>query len=555
LNSTPGRKSFGRTLGSVPLFVLLIFPCFAQAQSGIDPGFDSDPVEIPTAAKTAPRAVTSMDLLTLRDIHGIQLSPDGKYVAFVLGQAVYETNHYRSGMFVIGTEKGSKPIGLGTAGPPRWTDINEWLPDNPIWSQDSRFIYHTMKSDGSWQVWRWAREGGRAVQITRATHDVQRVSLSPDGRSLVLTVETPTKADRKKLSEQGILYDGSFEATGQSITDRLVATPGGESETWIHDLASGSMHRASAEEQRALETSANAALTLDGAIISQVFSKKEIQEQGISAFNISPDRKKVAYVRYETDSSKSEWGSTYLLIKSTDTGVPVTLTHWPSYPGLYWWSADSKELYFTEDQEDDPADAPKSKIVVAPANGGTPHAVWETADFLGLSSTDRSGRLLACVLENDSTPSEITFTDLSTGENRILVEANPELQNLIINHSQGIDAFDTRGNRYWGHLVLPVGYEPGKRYPLVITTYVDYGGFLRGGVGDEYPVHVFAANGFGTLMLLAFTVQSPTMSEPPSFCGSRLWRPWNAPRKSLIAWGSSTARESPSQDSVTEPNL
>ena len=55
-----------------------------------------------------------MDLLTLRDIHGIQISPDGKYVAFVLGQAVYETNHYRTGMFVIGTEKGSKPVSLGT---------------------------------------------------------------------------------------------------------------------------------------------------------------------------------------------------------------------------------------------------------------------------------------------------------------------------------------------------------------------------------------------------------------------------------------------------------
>jgi len=63
-----------------------------------------------------------MDLLTLRDIRGLQISPDGKYVAFVLIQAVYETNHYRSGMFVISTEKGSKPISLGTAGSGRWDE-------------------------------------------------------------------------------------------------------------------------------------------------------------------------------------------------------------------------------------------------------------------------------------------------------------------------------------------------------------------------------------------------------------------------------------------------
>ena len=76
-------------------------------------GFDPTPVEIPTVSKATPRPVTSMDLLTLRDFHGLQISPDGRFVAFVLGQAVYETNSYRSALFVIGTERAADLFAWG----------------------------------------------------------------------------------------------------------------------------------------------------------------------------------------------------------------------------------------------------------------------------------------------------------------------------------------------------------------------------------------------------------------------------------------------------------
>lgn len=513
------------------LFLLVTaLQCSAPAQAGIDPGFDAVPVEIPDIQKTMPRPVTSMDLLTLRDIHGIQISPDGKYVAFVLGQSVYETNHYRTGMFVIGTEKNSKPVSLGNAGPPRWDDTNQWTIEHPVWSLDSRHFYHTMKRDGSWQVWRWDREGCAPVQVTYFPHNVQSLSLSPDGTKLVLTLETPSTVDKKKLAEQGILYDGSFDATGQSIIDRLLATPGGESETWVQDLGSGNAHRAAPEEQRELEVSSNAELTPNGELSSQFFPKKEIQEQKIYSFNMSPDRKKVAYGRTADDPSKSEWMTYPLLVKSTDKSAPITLTEWPSYPGLYWWSPDSKEIYYTEDSDRDPNGLDKTKIMATPANGGKPRLVLESDGFLFHYSADKSRRLLACVHETNASPPEVALADLSTEQLRTLVNVNPELQNLQINPAQRIDVFDKRGEHYWGHLVLPLGYEAGKRYPLIITTYADYGGFLRGGVGDEYPIHVFAANGFAVLNFNDGRVRT---IKPGDF--DRTMLRWQAPMEAIEA--------------------
>jgi len=137
---------------------------------------------------------------------------------------------------------------------------------------------------------------------------------------------------------------------------------------------------------------------------------------------------------------------------------------------------------------------------------------------------------MACLHENDSTPSEIAITNLSTGETRPLVEVNPELQNLEINRSQRIFVSDKRGQKFWGHLLLPLGYQPGKRYPLVITTYADYGGFLRGGTGNEYPIHVFAANGFAVLNL-DFLSSRP--EKPGDF--STTLRRWQGPMEAIDA--------------------
>jgi hypothetical protein len=61
----------------------IAFAGLLWGQSPSGPSFDAKPIEIPHVQKMTPRAITSMDLLTLRDFHGSQISPDGKWLAFV----------------------------------------------------------------------------------------------------------------------------------------------------------------------------------------------------------------------------------------------------------------------------------------------------------------------------------------------------------------------------------------------------------------------------------------------------------------------------------------
>ena len=86
-----------------------------SAQQVQGAGFDPEPVHLDAHVPGVPRPVTPYDLLSLRDPQGMSISPDGKHIAFVVGQAISETNSYRSGLFVVATEERSTLFGRSAA--------------------------------------------------------------------------------------------------------------------------------------------------------------------------------------------------------------------------------------------------------------------------------------------------------------------------------------------------------------------------------------------------------------------------------------------------------
>ena len=460
------------------------------------PGFDPTPVEIPDVRLTVSRTVKSMDLLTLRDIHGLQISPDGKYVAFVLGQAVYESNSYRTGLFVVSTRKGSKPQSLGTAGPPHWDEVGEWLAESPQWSPDSRTIYYRLKRSGSWQVWQWSVSSGEPRQVTRAEHDVAAFRVSSDGSELITEVEQPAGVDREQLADHGILFDGRLSAGDpRAIVDQvadLLERSSRSPEILVWNTQTGSSRRATAKELEAYD-SWSWPIVSTGAS----FTKEEIESQHIIGASVSPDAKKVVYQRWLADPSQSFAWSYPLTVRSTSTkGKAVLLTPGVYFIPQYWWTPDSRYIYYTVYD----GDGRFGRVMKVAAEGGRPREVLAAGpDALTQYSSDRSGSLLACIRENTITPPQVALVNLPTGSVRTLVDVNPEFRNLRLGAARRVDVPARHGETLWGHLVLPPNPESGKAFPLVVTLYADSNEFLRGAVGDEYPIQVFAANGIAVL--------------------------------------------------------
>jgi dipeptidyl aminopeptidase/acylaminoacyl peptidase len=462
----------------------------AHAQDFDAVDFDPTPVRIPSLEKGQPRPVTSMDLLEIRDQKGVSISPNGKYVAFIIGQALYETNSNRSGLYIIGTAAGSAPVCLGTAGAPSWDPINQWVPESPQWSPDSKFITYITRMDkaANRQVWRWSVEGGAPVQLTDVPGSVQSYHWTPEGDKIVVTFEKPRdKFQIQRLSEDGILYDGRFDAShGRPVVSEVLASKPKELETWIHDVLTG-------EERKRTEAEAGSVGPWVSDIGEAYFDRTTsfVGHHLIDA-KVSPDGHRVAYRIY--DDSPGTRVFYKLFSKPVRGGTPVDVAPGVYFMPDYWWAADSSRIYFTQDGGDGWPD----KLMVVPAEGGPLRQVFSSSESLYSCAPDKSFHYMACASEGRTAPSQIALADITAGTVRTLIDLNPEFANLELGSITRLDGVNRYGDRWWGHLVKPLNYEPGKRYPLIVTTYRTHE-FLRGASGDENPIQVYAAHGFAVL--------------------------------------------------------
>ncbi len=479
---------------SVVCFLLSSLLIALRAQRDVaSPGFDPSALEIKQVIKTTPRPITSMDLLTMRDVIGLQISPDGRSVAYVVSQAVHETNSYHTALFVVGTEPGSVSVNLGSAGPPQWDRLGQYTKNAPQWSPDSQYVTLLMGERDRKQIWRWHRAGGKTEQLTRNASDVQNYEWRPDGRQIVFTTVDPISPEEiKRVAEQGILYDSyageGFENSitpweGKYIARAAIATKPRRKQVWIYDLTTRTERKATAEE----EADYNKAH-----LPRPVYQPTD--KVYVPIIETSPDAKLIAYVSMLLDPDSARPGAWAISVKDADGDEPVELAP-PSgfYTGRLWWSKDSRTIYFTRDKE-----AGGTGIYAIPARGGTMREVIKSKDLLTQISFDKDVSRVACLRENATTPPEVVVFDLEDGALHTLANVNPEFQNIALSPVTRLEWYNKYGDKSSGYLVKPLGYEPGKRYPLIVTTYGTYG-FLRGAVGDEYPIQVFAANGFAVL--------------------------------------------------------
>jgi hypothetical protein len=69
------------------------------------------------------------------------------------------------------------------------------------------------------------------------------------------------------------------------------------------------------------------------------------------------------------------------------------------------------------------------------------------------------------------TPPALVATDTLTGKSRIVFDPNPQLKNLRFGEPELRNWEDRIGRKWEGILFKPVGFQPGKKYPLVIQNH------------------------------------------------------------------------------------
>jgi dipeptidyl aminopeptidase/acylaminoacyl peptidase len=277
---------------------------------------------------------------------------------------------------------------------------------------------------------------------------------------------------------------------------------------------------------------------------------------GASApFDWSPDGKSIAFAHAPTPDA-DDWTRSDVSIVEVDSGTVRPLARTGRSEGSPFYSPDGGLVAYAA-SDDPPTWAYDFSVYVAPAGGGEPRKLAETFDhrpeLLGWSadgsavlyreSRGTTTRLFALPLDGEPRglgPEDGVVTEPSLNASRTIlgfgfqtaerpVEAylcrldQPEAVRVSRIHdddparplgrSEAVRWRSSDGKEVEGLLTYPVGYEEGKRRPLLVIVHGGPAGiFTRSFIGSpfaatsgsrfstsSYPIAVFAAKGFAVL--------------------------------------------------------
>ncbi|HEX9268537.1 MAG TPA: S9 family peptidase [Candidatus Limnocylindria bacterium] len=170
---------------------------------------------MPDPTSTPRRPVEPEDLLALRTVSDVQLSPDGTRVAYVVTWIDAAADEYRSRIDVAATD-GTGAVEF-TRGPKR--------DSAPRWSPDGASLAFLSDRDGPAQLYVMPARGGEPRRLTSLAREAGPACWSPDGRRMVFSArvakdpEPTDHAERERWKQRPRhVTRAQYKADGEGYT-------------------------------------------------------------------------------------------------------------------------------------------------------------------------------------------------------------------------------------------------------------------------------------------------------------------------------------------------
>jgi len=289
------------------------------------------------ASAAAPLSTPTFEQsLSAKSVSGAQISPDGRFVAYVVRQTNWEENEYTQQIWIAQTATGERY--QLTSGKKSST--------SPQWAPDSKRLAFVSDRNGKRQIYVISPAGGEAVQLTTEENGVESASWSPDGTAIAFTSSGPDGKEKKERKEKF----GDFEIVGGDYT---------MSHLWLVRVP--------------------ADLPADLKQLPKAEALTKGDQFSVSSFAWSPDTKRIAFsATRDPDLSSSDTEQLYVLDladrhtrKLLDAGGPN---------GQPKWSPDGREIAFVTSSGNPFFYYANRRIAVMSAEGGAARVVTDSFD-------------------------------------------------------------------------------------------------------------------------------------------------------------------------------
>ena len=462
------------------------------------------------AQSTSRRLLKLDDIDRFHDVRDVQISPDGKWVAYTLSSVDLAGDKSDTDVWMASWD-GSRQLRLTSS------------PENenaPRWSPDGRYLSFLSgrpgKAKGT-QVWLLDRMGGEAQQLTEVKGRLSSCEWSPDSQRLLLVMQDRDPNDTSdedrlnpatppKPPKPIVIERYKFK---QDIVGYLTQPP---PRLYLFDLASKKTDALTAESLEAASP------------------------------NWSPDGQSIAFLGKEgKDADRYDTWNVYVT-EARAGAAPRLLTH---YDGVHAsasrgrpeWSPDGTRLAYLQSSGAKDNAYNMTRLAVVPVAGGEPKMLADKLDrgvssprftidgssILFLVADDRSEYLarvpasggeverlikgpgvisavaqgvdgrLAVLAASDTASAEVHALE-NVALHRLTHHNDALFGELKLGATEEFSCKTRDGNEVHGLLVKPPDYDPGRKYPTLLR--------IHGGPNGQdshafsFERQIFAANGY-----------------------------------------------------------
>jgi dipeptidyl aminopeptidase/acylaminoacyl peptidase len=443
--------------------------------------------------KKSPHPITIEDSISLKLVNDAQISPDGKLVAFTVGD-----------MFKLDTNRPKSQVWLADANGARAFTTGSRSDNTPRWSPDGSTLAFLSDriEDGKPQVYLISLDGSEARALTDAKSSILDLQWSHDGKRIAFLMQDAETEEAKKRKES---KDDAIEFEKHPKYARV----------WIVDIASGNLLQVTQGDIHVWEFdwSPNdrdfvllvsdapfeyewyrprfARVSAKGGRPKTIFTPNGGKQLALARW--SPNGKLIAFISCIWSDRGVVSGDIWLM--NTDGGStrngstgrsPRCLTaNTPRDYSEFYWTADGHSLIVLGSESGDAA------IGMLDVKTGDYRRLWRgDVGFDARSwqhfTLSKNQSTIALVREDPVNPPDVWTAKINkTGLAwKQISRGNPQTSEFKIGETEKIFWKGSDDAGMQGYIVKPIGYRVGKRYPMVT--------WVHGGPAGNYGARYYA---------------------------------------------------------------
>ncbi len=434
------------------------------------------------------RGMEPEDILAIKGISDLNLSPNGKKVLFTVRECNLKENDYNTDIWLLNIEDGS--FVKIVRSPKQDT--------TPRWSPDGRFIAFISNRDGKNQVYLMRADIGEPWKLTDSPTGVESFEWTPDSKSIVYLMKDPkTEEEERRIKERDDAYS-LFKNLKNSHLWKI-SIDGKENKK----LTDGNFHvsrfKISNDGKVILYSSAPSS-KVDDSILSELYlisidggEPKRLTENRTSenSFKFSPDGSFISFTSSSDLNLKYPGSSKLFLLNLKDLKVRSVTASFKGEVSSYEWLTNDIIIFTGEvGVTSNFYKLDLNKNIISPIS-------MEEGVFTNFVIVKNESKII-CTYTTPISPNSIYISSIEDFKPVRLVDLNPQIEEFNLGNFKPYRWKSRDGKIVEGILGLPHDFQKGRRYPLIVQ--------LHGGPASAYMLsfpsgissysHVFTGKGW-----------------------------------------------------------